>query len=161
MAALALLLATVPLGIAQAALDDIVDLATDKVPLLSPSSLAANPLFQYQLADADVKLRAAARTALRGGRKAGRWRWRAASSRPTLRAQLRSAAVLATMTAASVVDTAFRSGGGSSLYLESPLQRRMRDVASRQSALLAQARHVDHLRCRVRRAEPRPHDLLN
>ena len=50
-------MATVPLGLARAALDDVVELATDKVPLLSPSPLATNPLFQYQLADAEVTLR--------------------------------------------------------------------------------------------------------
>ncbi|HEY1281929.1 MAG TPA: hypothetical protein VGF22_19760, partial [Acidimicrobiales bacterium] len=29
---------------------------------------------------------------------------------------------------AAVVDTAYRSGGGSSIYVASPLQRRLRDI---------------------------------
>jgi alkylation response protein AidB-like acyl-CoA dehydrogenase len=124
----AMLLASVPLGIAQAALDDVVDLATDKVPLLSPTPLAANPLFQYQLADADVKLRAARGLLYEAAGQAGETAASGGEFTPTFRAQLRSTAVLATMTAASVVDTAYRAGGGSSLYIESPLQRRMRDV---------------------------------
>jgi indole-3-acetate monooxygenase len=47
------------LGIAQGALDDILALATDKVPLFAGASLAANPLFQNQLGEADARLRAA------------------------------------------------------------------------------------------------------
>ena len=98
------------------------------MPLLSPSPLAANPLFQYQLADADVKLRAARALLYEAAAEAWETGTGGGEFTPTFRAQLRSAGVHATMTAASVVDTAYRSGGGSSLYDESPLQRRMRDV---------------------------------
>ena len=44
------------------------------------------------------------------------------------RARARAAAVWATDRAASVVGTAYRAGGGSSLYADCPLQRRLRDV---------------------------------
>ena len=44
------------------------------------------------------------------------------------RAQARAAAVWATTRAAAVVDTAYRSGGGTSIYADCPLQRRLRDV---------------------------------
>jgi indole-3-acetate monooxygenase len=44
------------------------------------------------------------------------------------RAQARSAAVWATERAASVVEMAYRAGGGTSLYADCPLQRRLRDV---------------------------------
>jgi alkylation response protein AidB-like acyl-CoA dehydrogenase len=49
---------------------------------------------------------------------------------PTLedRARVRATAVWATERAVSVVDTAYRAGGGSSLYLDNPLQRRLRDI---------------------------------
>jgi alkylation response protein AidB-like acyl-CoA dehydrogenase len=44
------------------------------------------------------------------------------------RAEVRAGAVWATATAARVVETAYRWGGGSALYSDSSLQRRLRDV---------------------------------
>ena len=41
---------------------------------------------------------------------------------------MRAAAVWVTTHAASVVDAAYRAGGGSSVYTQLPLQRRWRDV---------------------------------
>ena len=41
---------------------------------------------------------------------------------------MRAAAVWVTERAAAVVDAAYRAGGGSSLYDDCPLQRRLRDV---------------------------------
>ncbi|MGQ0616613.1 MAG: acyl-CoA dehydrogenase family protein [Acidimicrobiia bacterium] len=127
-AAFALLPASVPLGVAQGALDDIVALATDKVPLLSPGTLATNPLFQYQLAEADVRLRAA--RSLLYAQAAEAWAVAFAGDEfsGAFRARLHAAALLAATTAAAVVEAAYRAGGGSSLYATSPLQRRLRDV---------------------------------
>ena len=58
-ALLSLGIAGVAIGIAQGALDDIVALAVDKMPLLAPGPLAGNPLFQFELANADAAIRAA------------------------------------------------------------------------------------------------------
>jgi alkylation response protein AidB-like acyl-CoA dehydrogenase len=44
------------------------------------------------------------------------------------RARMRAAAVWVTERSATVVDAAYRAGGGSSLYADCPLQRRLRDV---------------------------------
>jgi len=44
------------------------------------------------------------------------------------RARLRLAATHATTVSAHVVDVMYTLGGGSSIYLKSPLQRRFRDV---------------------------------
>src|SRR4029079_13672032 len=51
--------ASVAVGIAQGALEDILALSAGKVPLLAHSLLATNPLFQNQLGAADAQLRAA------------------------------------------------------------------------------------------------------
>jgi len=116
------------LGIAQGALDDIVALATDKVPLFAGATLAANPLFQNQLGEADARLRAA--RALLYAEAADAWATALARDpfTPEHRARIRASGVWAADTAAAVVDAAYRAGGGSSLYRSSPLQRRFRDV---------------------------------
>jgi len=125
---LALLMATVPLGVARGALDDILELATGKVPLLAGDRLATNPWFQHAIGDADVQLRAA--RALLYAEADAAWATASAGEELTLadRARLRSAAVHVAGTAAAVVETAYRAGGGTSLYESSPLQRRLRDV---------------------------------
>ncbi len=127
-ATFALAIASVAVGIARGALGDIIALATDKVSLLASSALAANPLFQHQLGEADVRLRAARSLLYAEAEEAWATAEVSGDFTPQHRARLRSAAVFATTTASDVVDTAYRAGGGSSLYNDSPLQRRLRDI---------------------------------
>jgi indole-3-acetate monooxygenase len=112
----------------EGALGEAFALASGKMPLLSGSALAANPLFQHRFATADTRLRAA-RALLYENAEAA-WRTAASGSEFTLeqRARMRAAAVWAASTASAVVDTAYQTGGGTSLYADSPLQRRLRDI---------------------------------
>ena len=118
----------VAVGIAAGALGEVTALATEKVPLFSDGTLASNPLFQYQLADADAQLRAARAVLYADAEMA----WTAAVAgmpfTPEHRAQIRGTATWVAKTATSVVDTAYTAGGGSSIYATSPLQRRLRDT---------------------------------
>jgi len=121
-------LAVIAVGVAQGALNDIIVLATEKTPLLADSHLAANPHFQYELADADTGVRAARGLLYETAKQV----WETAAEGAELtweqRAHIRAAAAWATERAADAVTTAYRSGGGSSIYVTSPLQRRLRDV---------------------------------
>ena len=123
-----LLISSVALGIARGALDDVVALAVEKVPLLSPTPLATDPVFHLDLATADTELRAARALVYEVADEV----WAAALAGDELsmdlRARVRAAGVWCAARAAAVVDTAYRSGGGSSLYADSPLQRRLRDI---------------------------------
>jgi len=121
-------LASLAIGVAQGALDDIVALAAEKVPLLASGPLATNPLFQFELATADTELRAA--RALLYETAEAAWTNAVDDEPLTLenRARIRAGAVWATERAAAVVDTSYRAGGGSSVYADSPLQRRLRDI---------------------------------
>jgi indole-3-acetate monooxygenase len=120
--------ASVALGIARGALDEITELATEKVPLFDKAPLAANPVFQNQLGDADAGLRAA--RSLLYADAASVWDTAAdgGSFTPEHRARIRATATWATRTATSVVDMAYTAGGGSAIYARSPLQRRLRDI---------------------------------
>jgi indole-3-acetate monooxygenase len=120
--------ASVAVGIAQGALEDILTLCATKVPLLAHTSLATNPLFQNQLGAADAKLRAA--RGLLYADAAAAWGTAVAGAKftPEHRARMRSAITWAATTAAAVVDMAYHAGGGSSIYAANPLQRRFRDV---------------------------------
>jgi indole-3-acetate monooxygenase len=127
-ALVALSIASVAIGTAQGAVNDVVDLASHKVPLLAAGRLATSPHFQLELATADTELRAA--RALLYETAESLWSTAASGDACTLvqRAEARSAAVWATARAAAVVDTAYRCGGGSAVYADCPLQRRLRDV---------------------------------
>lgn len=120
--------ASAALGIAQGALDDVTAIAAGKTPLFASSTLAANPLFQYRLAEADTRVRAA--RALLYTDADGSWDTAVGRTGFTdeQRARIRSTAVWVTSTAASVVETCYRAGGGGSIYLDNPLQRRLRDI---------------------------------
>jgi alkylation response protein AidB-like acyl-CoA dehydrogenase len=123
-----LLISSVALGIARGSLDDVIELAGEKVPLLAPAPLAADPVFHLDLANADTELRAARALVYEVADEV----WAAAEAGDELsmdqRARVRAAGVWCAARAAAVVDAAYRSGGGSSLYAESPLQRRLRDI---------------------------------
>lgn len=127
-ALLSLSIASIAVGIGQGALDDIIELATKKTPLLAESILARNGHFQLELANADTALRAA--RALLHESAESTWATVAGGATLSLqdRARIRAAAVWATNRAIEVVTSAYRAGGGSSVYASSPLQRRLRDV---------------------------------
>ncbi len=123
-----MIIGSVALGIARAAIDDIVAIAEPKVPLLSDGPLAANALFQFDLATADTTVRAA--RALLYEAAAELWQAALAGDELTSdqRARFRAASAWAVDRAVEVTRAAFRAGGGSSVYLTCPLQRRFRDI---------------------------------
>ncbi|MPZ17312.1 MAG: hydroxylase [Luteitalea sp.] len=123
-----LMLGSVAMGIARAALEDVTTMAAKKVPAFTRGALASNPLFQYQLGEADARLRAARGLLFADAEQV----WATATSgvpfTPEHRAKIRATVTWVTKTAASVVDTAYNAGGGSVIYARSPLQRRFRDI---------------------------------
>ena len=118
----------VAVGIAYGALGEVTDLASGKVPLFSDGTLASNPLFQHQLGDADARLRAARALLYADAATACATAVAGMPFTSAHRARIRATATWVTTTAASVVDMAYTAGGGSSIYSNSPLQRRLRDI---------------------------------
>ena len=125
---LALLIASIGVGIAEGAVDDLLALSATKVPLLADGTVAADPTFQHQLATATAELAAA--RALLADATGSAWQ-RAADGPPidlALRARLRTAACWAMDRSAGVVDVAYRAAGSAVLDAQHPLSRRFRDV---------------------------------
>jgi alkylation response protein AidB-like acyl-CoA dehydrogenase len=121
-------LASVSLGIARGAIDDVLELAQTKVPSMRTAVLADAPVAQVQIARAEAAL---------GGARAflhetveDMWRTVCEGRAPTSRqiALGRTAMMQAVETGADVARTMNTLAGGSSIYLKSSLQRHARDA---------------------------------
>jgi alkylation response protein AidB-like acyl-CoA dehydrogenase len=120
--------ASVALGIARDALDELDILATGKTPTGQVRTLGQRSHIQRERAEAEAELRAA--RALLHTTVGRVWELATDGIEPAVvdRASLRLAATHAVRTAARVVDRAYEAGGGSSIFAESRLQRDFRDV---------------------------------
>lgn len=136
---LALGVASVALGIARGALDDLAALAAGKRPQGARRTLAERPHIQAETAACEARWRAAA--ALVDSAVAEAWDAAQAGGALTLphRAGLRLAAVHATEAAAEVATRMYTAAGGTAVFRSHPLQRRLRDVqTATQHAMVAQ-----------------------
>ncbi len=120
--------AAVALGIARNAIDTVITLAKAKHPLGAKRGLAHRELVQLQVARAEAKYRGARAFLLEAATNAEAEVVSARQGSLATRALLRLAASHATTEAAAAVDLAYETGGGTSIYSKSPLQRCFRDV---------------------------------
>jgi alkylation response protein AidB-like acyl-CoA dehydrogenase len=124
-----LIIAAVIVGIARGALDDICTLARGgKRPAFSLSKLADSPLFRDRLGEAYMQVSAAASLVYDMAAHSDRGLERHEPMSALERAQIRATPARVAELAARAVDTAFNLGGGSVVYQNSPLQRRLRDM---------------------------------
>lgn len=128
MGLLSVAVASVALGVARGAMDDILELAGEKTPMGRRRTISTWNVAQVDLARAEAALRSGRAFLVDtirdicGAIESG--------ERPTSeqRAILRLASTSAVSSAVQAVDTAYNLGGGSSIYSASPLQRRFRDI---------------------------------
>jgi alkylation response protein AidB-like acyl-CoA dehydrogenase len=125
---LAVGVASVALGIARDALDELDVLATGKTPTGQVRTLGQRSHIQRERAEAEAELRSA--RALLFSSVERIWQLAEEGSDPAVvdRAALRLAATHAVRTSARVVDRAYDAGGGTSIFSDSRLQRDFRDV---------------------------------
>ncbi|MFX3657737.1 MAG: acyl-CoA dehydrogenase family protein [bacterium] len=125
---LALGVSAVAIGIAEHAIDAVIELATAKVPTGSRRTLAERGATQSDLARARGLIRAARAYTADAIDRA----WAQAEQEGRLgmdvKADLRLAATNNTWSAVTAVDLMYHLGGGSSVYRSSALQRCFRDV---------------------------------
>jgi alkylation response protein AidB-like acyl-CoA dehydrogenase len=133
--------AAVAVGVAQGALDDIVDIARNKVPAMSRSKLAADPVAQHMVGSLAVDLHMA-RTLLHDVALTDQAT--AAMGPPGNAATLirRARLARAAAVAASVVDGCYNVSGTTGLFESCPLQRRLRDARAVTQHYLLSARNA-------------------
>ncbi|HXJ32886.1 MAG TPA: acyl-CoA dehydrogenase family protein [Candidatus Eisenbacteria bacterium] len=121
-------LASVALGIAQHAIDALVELATTKVPAATRATLCERPLAQIQVAQAEGLLQAGRAYLWSANEEA----WRRGEAGAPFGAPERAAARLASVTAAKLaaqaVDLVYDAAGATSIQKSSPIERCWRDV---------------------------------
>ncbi|MGW6444246.1 acyl-CoA dehydrogenase family protein [Lentzea sp. NPDC055074] len=125
---LAVGVASVCLGVARRAVDEITALATEKTPQYATTRLAEQTGLQIELALMEARLSAA--TAFLRETLGAAWD-HALNGDPTpdpAKARLRLACSFAAGEATDVAQKAFAAGGGSSVFESSALQRCLRDV---------------------------------
>jgi indole-3-acetate monooxygenase len=131
--------AAVAIGIAQAALDDVLDIARNKVPATSPSKLAADPVAQYLVGNLATDLYMA-RTLLH---QVARDDQASVGAGPIDNAAMLSRRARLTRVAsvaASVVEGCYSLSGTTGMFESCPLQRRLRDVRAVTQHYLLSAR---------------------
>lgn len=119
----------IALGVARGALNAFVDLAHNKVPMLSPSKLMDRPIAQIRMAECEAKYRAArayvmeAMSEVEDELHAGA---ETPGARTTQNARL--ACIFGANACMEVVDEIHRTAGTSASYMKNPLERKLRDA---------------------------------
>jgi len=119
----------VALGIAKGALDAFVDVANNKVPMLSTSKLMERPMAQYRMGEMTAKYRAARAyvfEAMGAVEEELRRGADAPSADTTIEARL--ACTYGAQACMEVVDVVHASCGTSASYMRNPLERKLRDA---------------------------------
>ena len=120
--------ASVAIGIARRAIEELTTMAATKTATLQRRRLAERPVIQAKVAEAEALL-GSARAFLKDAiARAWDTAERGGGIPLADRARLRLAATHATATAARAVDLMYTAGGGTSIYAASPLQRCLRDA---------------------------------
>lgn len=121
--------AAVALGVARGSMDAYLDLAQNKTPFLSGARLRDRPIAQYRLGEAEATFHAA-RAFLMEAMDGLEASLAAGDPAPSLEATKmgRLACTFAAESSMRVVDSLHNSAGTSAGYMDSPLERQLRDA---------------------------------
>ena len=121
--------AAVAIGVARGALDSFADLAQNKIPLLTASALKDKPIVHYRMGEGEANLRAV-RAFLMETMDAVTDELAAGAPTPGAETTklARLACTHATNVAMHVVDSIHNAAGTTSLRLDCPLERKLRDA---------------------------------
>ena len=129
------------LGIAQGVFDAFVELAHTKTPRLRRSTLADDPLVQFELAQAAARLRAARAFLIAEVEEIWSNVLRNDGLDVAERVRIRLASTFAIHEAKGVVDTLYDAAGASAIFVSAPFERRFRDIHSVSQQLQGRRAH--------------------
>lgn len=121
-------MAAVPLGIARAAIDELVRLAGEKTPYRSSRSLADRDVVQSMVAQAEAAVRSARAFLREALGEAHGCAERGDGITLRQRALVRLAVINASRAGVRAVDLCFEAAGSTALFVSNPMQRYFRDV---------------------------------
>jgi indole-3-acetate monooxygenase len=118
----------VSLGLARSMLNEVVALAREKTPRLAKSTLRDNHHVQFQIGDAEARLRSARHYVESTATRV--WQEVAASGKLTIerRIDIRMATTFAIHEANKVADTVWQIAGATAIFAMSAFERRLRDI---------------------------------
>jgi indole-3-acetate monooxygenase len=132
----------VALGIARSMLDDVVVLAKAKTPRLAKSTLRDNHHVQFQVGEAEARLRSA-RTYVENT-VGSVWQEVVSSGKLTIerRIDIRMATTYAIHQANAVADVAWQIAGATAIFTANSFERRLRDIKTMTQQVQGRASHL-------------------
>ncbi|MBV8754785.1 MAG: acyl-CoA dehydrogenase [Hyphomicrobiales bacterium] len=134
--------AAVALGIARTMLDEVIALAREKKPWLARQPLQQSQLAQFQIGEAEARLRSA--RAYMESTAARVWESVVTTGELTIpqRVDIRMATTFAIHEAKTVADVAWDVAGATAIFLSNPFERRLRDLRTLTQQLQGRKSHL-------------------
>jgi indole-3-acetate monooxygenase len=144
----------VSLGIARAMLNEVMTLAREKTPRLAKSTLRDNHHVQFQIGDAEARLRSARHYVESTVTRV--WEEVVTSGKLTIerRIDIRMAATFAIHEANKVADTVWQIAGATAIFSSSAFERRLRDIKTLTQQVQGRQSHLQDVGAYLMGLEP-------
>jgi alkylation response protein AidB-like acyl-CoA dehydrogenase len=146
--------AAVALGIARAMLDSVIALASEKKPWLARLPLQESHLVQFQIGEAEARLRSARGLVETTAQRV--WQAVVASGELTVpqRIDIRMAITFGIHEAKAVADVAWDIAGANAIFSSGPFERRLRDIRTLTQQLQGRKSHLQDVGAYLLGLEP-------
>jgi indole-3-acetate monooxygenase len=144
----------VSLGIARAMLNEVIALARDKTPRLAKSTLRDNHHVQFQIGEAEARLRSARHYVESTVERVFQEVRTSGKLTVERRIDIRMAATFAILEASAVADTAWQIAGATAIFSTSAFERRLRDIKTLTQQVQGRPSHLQDVGAYLMGLEP-------